>query len=632
LAALTASTSARAALALNGSDALYDALQSVLATCGIQFPGFPAFGVSYQGGGSSVGAFQMLNASQQISPMSRALKSNEYCGSTGPAATAGASPLLTEALLIGLDGVSVVANQTNSCSSAAANGFAVSPVMNIQTGGTGAVTGTYIFGDPAATLYKNQPSFDALAVLYFGLTHDGSYSCASDTRKSLIKNWRNVFQTDCPAGDATCTTGLTHAWRLSDYSGMTDALVSILNPPGKGIGTLPNVPVSPTPMANPFCNSLDANSPVPSTSFAGSSDNQDLDPVRTACATAGRLENVCEAYKNFTTSGAFDGDLGVVLPIVLPDATTVQASDLYPQTACSQSCTLVAPIKVSFLPADFRCPGSGNSPIQGFCFMPDIAGTTDPRCRSTNTNICFDVVGKPDGRQYNLPIVVAQSQFTGAFQKFKAAASPFQMAVNANGQIINEAFFRVHEATAGASNVPDPTVGTTGLCMENDDSSQVGCLVDSDPCSLGYASRPGARSFPGLGGVPQSAPLKALAIDGVPPFTPGPNPDLAIQNLLLPPGTTPLYPLAHRLYLNTLYGFLSLDVPQTDLYQCFNNSTITAPAMTSFGFVAIPGPVQCLNYPSNLSTSTTPAPNVQGAGNIALGGCAAGLGVRTTCP
>jgi hypothetical protein len=41
--------------------------------------------------------------------------------------------------------------------------------------------------------------------------------------------------------------------------------------------------------------------------------------------------------------------------------------------------------------------------------------------------------------------------------------------------------------------------------------------------------------------------------------------------------------------------------------------------MGAHGFVAIPGGVQCLDYPETASTST-PAPNVQGAGNVALGG------------
>jgi len=43
----------------------------------------------------------------------------------------------------------------------------------------------------------------SLKVLYFGLTHDNVYNCASPTRKSLISHWTNLFQNDCAAGDGT---------------------------------------------------------------------------------------------------------------------------------------------------------------------------------------------------------------------------------------------------------------------------------------------------------------------------------------------------------------------------------------------------------------------------------------------
>ena len=190
--------------------------------------------------------------------------------------------------------------------------------------------------------------------------------------------------------------------------------------------------------------------------------------------------------------------------------------------------------------------------------------------------------------------------------------------------------------TAGAKNVPDSTVGQTGLCQEDDDTSQIGCLTDSDPCSIGYAGREAAKSFPGLGtpAIPQSAPLKALAVNGTPPFTPpsvSADPDLALDNLLAPPGTTPLYPFSRRLYFSTIYGFGNLKGGEQELAQCYANNAIVGPAMTSHGFVAVPGGVQCLDYPEELPTSDTPAANVQGAGNVALGGCALGLTGQNAC-
>ncbi len=162
--------------------------------------------------------------------------------------------------------------------------------------------------------------------------------------------------------------------------------------------------------------------------------------------------------------------------------------------------------------------------------------------------------------------------------------------------------------------------GTTGVCQQGDDTSQIGCLTDSDPCSVGYAGRESAQGFPGISGKPTSQPLKALAINGTPPFTPGLDPDVAIKNLLAAPGTTPFYPLARRLWLATIYGFGNLQGHELELVQCYATSTIMNSAMTNNGFVPAPAGVTCVDYPETAGTSTPPA-NVQGSGSVALGGC-----------
>ena len=203
--------------------------------------------------------------------MSRALTSSEYCSIALPA-----SPGLTEGLLVGIYGIAIAANQTNSCSdsTSGANGFGSSSSMTVLSSGTGAATGaTYTFGVSGRGALPESAVLRCAGRPYFGLTHDGNYNCASDVRRSLIRNWKNLFMTDCAAGDTTCAAGLTHAWRRSDLAGTTDAFVSILNPPngtatnGKGaagsvgIGTLSAVPVGKTPKSNPFCNSVDATRP-----------------------------------------------------------------------------------------------------------------------------------------------------------------------------------------------------------------------------------------------------------------------------------------------------------------------------------------------------------------------------------
>jgi len=638
-------------IALNGSDTLFDVTRNdVFSACSAQFSDWTTNPLTYQGGGSRVGASAMGLSAQAIAPMSSALKNSEYCSVaasvyTTPAAVP-ASAGLTAGLLVGLDGVAVSANQVMSCSSSAAAGLGASTAMHILSGGNGTDTGaTYTFGDPAGTLYKNQPSFDALAVLYFGLTHDGNYSCSSDTRKSLIRNWKNLFASDCGTGDGTCSTGITHAWRRSDLSGTTDAFVSILNPPagtasnGKGasvavgIGSLPaflappygnaaaNAPGS-AAKSNPFCNSVDANTAVAPISAGGSADFADQDPVRTNCVPG--VDTVCSGFKNLATSGGnFAGDLGVVLPVLIPDSATTHPVDVYPQVACSAACNAFAAFKgsqASKYPG-FLCP-NGQPPLGGnLCFMPYAGSDTapDPRCVANNQSKCVDVVGgKPDGRRYNLVTMVPSTQVPSAFR-----TGTYQFSVDASTpvpRVLTGSFHRIHSVVPGANYAAGvgSETGTTGICQENDDTSQIGCLTDSDPCSVGYAGREAAKGFPGK----TAQPLKGLAINGTPPFTPGADADLAVKNLLAAPGTLPLYPMARRLYLSTIYGFGNLQGHEKELAQCYGTSTIMSSAMTNNGYIPAPGGVTCLDYPETRPTST-PAANVQGSGNVSLGGCAA---------
>ncbi|HXJ18635.1 MAG TPA: hypothetical protein VMT03_00265 [Polyangia bacterium] len=649
-------------LILNGSDTLFDVTnQDVFSACATAFSGdWATSPITYQGGGSRVGAGNMDQGIQAISPMSSALNSGEFCSTISTATVYSPavqnSPGLTSGLLVGLDGVALAANQVMSCSSSAANQVGASVAMHILTGGNGADTGaTYTFGDSTAAMWKNQPSFDALAVLYYGLTHDGNYNCASDTRKSLIKSWKNLFASDCGTGDTTCSAGLTHAWRRSDLSGTTDAFTSIIKPPngtltnGKGavvtvgIGSLPSllnqvpVPAGAVTKSNPFCNSADATVVPAVQSPGGSADFSDLDPVRTVCPKG--VDQVCEGFMNFgTTGGNNGGDLGVVLPILIPDTASVHPTDRYPQTTCGGTCAPFPAFKTTQASkySTFVCP-NGLPPVAGnICWMPYTGSDSapDPRCTATNLDKCPDVPGgKPDGRRYNLYTMVASSQVTSAYR-----TGTYQFGVDATvspaPRILQGGFHKIHSVVAGtnyAAGVGSET-GTTGICQENDDTSQIGCLVDSDPCSVGYAGRESAQGFPGVSPTgPTAQPLKGLSINGTTPYTPSSvaiaavghaDPDLAIKNLMSAPGTLPLYPLSRRLYFATIYGWSNLQGHELELARCYGTSDTMSSAMSNNGFVPAPPGVQCIDYPETNSTSTPPA-NTQGSGNAALGGCGA---------
>ena len=633
-------------IALNGSDTLHDVTNDIIADCATQFGAtWTNNKITYAGGGSGVGQAQMAANLQQIAPMSRALKNTEYC-SGFPAPS---SPTLTADLLVGIDGVAIVGNTVNICTTGAdgvtpinpANGFGIGTSFTTSTG-------SYTFVD----------SFDALKVLYFGLTNDGVYNCSSPTRKALIAKWTNLFTTDCATGDGKCGA-LTHAWRRSDLSGTTDAFVNILNPAGRGVGTLPGVPGASKKII-PFCNAVDATSGVASN--AGSSDFSDADPLRTPCGAAGAVENVCGytgKMAGATGAGSFQGDLGVVLPILIPDGTTTHTADIFQTNqACTNSCVLVAPIAGAVLPPGYKCP-DGNLTIGGACLMP-ATQAGDPRCVANQLSQCAGAAGRPDGRRYNLVTIVPTPQIpTKAFR----GTTPFQFAFDIsanfvqtipdpnnpppatipnpafNPRFMTGSFHRIHMYQTGTTNVP--VAGTTGQCREDDDTSQIGCLVDSDPCSIGYAGREASRLFPGVGGAGSGgdpARLKALAVSEAatgstpavpltPPFTPSTansNPDEALINLLNSNTITtaePFYPLSRRLYLATMYGFGNTLNGEHELSQCYANNANLHVAIPAHGFVEIPGGVECLDYPETSTSTVSPPPNVRGSGNVALPGC-----------
>jgi hypothetical protein len=553
---------------------------------------------------------------------------------TSCAIDANLSSHLAASLLIGLDGVSVLANTTNACTTSSQNGFGASSMSVTSDGTASGVPVTNCAGcDGGTATYRFGDAFDALKLLYFGLHHDGpttpTYDCASPARRTLIRQWRYVFSTDCPAGDAACPNGITHAWRPGDLTGTAEALISILaggDLPNKGsasvgIGTPPKTTPATLKM-NPFCNSADATSALspPPTSNAGASDYVDDDPLRTNCASntgtgaSAVGDDVCEGFRTPTSTLKFRGDLGIVLPVVLPDTTSTRADEVYNSIAgthaCTGSCTPVSVIK-SNQSTGIPCP-DGTANIGGQCLMPftPTSNGNDPRCYATNTNKCADTSGSPDGRMYNLPVVVPTTDVPQA----QRGGNPFQFAVDTFLKPVRGAFYRIHET--------HKAIASAGTCLEDDATSQIGCLVDSDPCSVGFAGREAAATFPGGSAVVN----KALLIKGVSPFASGADPDANIEALYTGSGT--LYPLSRRLYVSTYYGFSQLKGGESALASCFMNDTLTSSVIATHNFVRIPAAgakpagVQCLDYDETApATTSPPVPNTPGSGAQALPGC-----------
>jgi ABC-type phosphate transport system substrate-binding protein len=602
-------------LKLNGSDTLFDVTNDVITACGTQFPGGSGFatkGITYEGGGSGVGAGQMGLGTQEIAPMSRGLKSGEFCGLT---------PQFAADLLIGIDGVAIVTSTASSCSTSTVN----------QVGK--ATIGTYTLGATAGI----PASIDALRILYMGLDQTGARDCNSTLRKSLIHSWTNLFTTDptCGGGDAHCTGGITHAWRRSDASGTTDGFVGVLtfkNGAGLALGTMSTAPTAATQKVDPFCNSFEANDPAHQAQFLDGTatlsdgvtttalsdgrvnDMSDQDPVRTPCDAN---DTVC--------SRTVANDLGVVLTVFLPDAAYAP-SEVFPTTACSGSCALTPVITGGALPPGYLCP-NGTKPIAGRCWVPVIDTTgKDPRCLVTdNTTRCFGTPSGLDGRLWNQNTMVLTSEVPSAY---RFAGATYQVGLDRNNRLLNGSYYKHHMQGASSYNTRAVTATWTGICKENDDTSQIGCMADADDCSVGYAGREAARTF-GAANPPLDQ-NKALLVDGVSPYTAN-----ALTNLV---GSGTVYELARRLYLGTGpggVGFSGLPASSGEqmLAQCFSKDSLVGPAISAHGYLPIPstsGGVQCLPYDLTKST-TQPLVNTQGTGNVALPGCGLGSNTNTGC-
>jgi hypothetical protein len=141
---------------------------------------------------------------------------------------------------------SVVVNVATTCAPNQINS------SNLVTVGVPGCPGCNASGD-----YPIADAFDVVRLVYGGLHHDGSYDCNSVVRRALVATWANLFQSPCPAGNSSCPSGLTHAWRPRDIDPIMSGWLAMVGFPGRGIGS------AAAPLTNPFCNSVDANLPRP---------------------------------------------------------------------------------------------------------------------------------------------------------------------------------------------------------------------------------------------------------------------------------------------------------------------------------------------------------------------------------
>ena len=422
-----------------GSDTLELVAKQVTAACS---------GVTeqYLGGGSGTGESAMFSGTQDIAPMSRLLN----------------APLSDSCRInIGDDAIGVWRSPSSSCT-------------NIGNGSAG-------------TSAK-----DVLRLLYFGLgTADGNGSavpvvngvpsgCSSAARASLISNWNSIFA----CSGTECTGGLRHAFRRDDTSGTTDTLrgalgvSTTLNPAAPAAGGIPVVP---------FCNGDDVGQlPANSPGYSAGRLQQDLDPIRTNCASgssaAATAEKVCGPIPWGLTAAPYNfakKTLGVVLTIDVPTAFSVSgsavaasAADLYNSTTCSTTFVLAPNPSPVTSGATQVCP-DGSVPVGGtsnLCFAP-VTSSGSFACLATPRQSPTAVdPSNFDGRTFNTVLRDA----AGNIRNVPPAGSL------TSTRRVSTAFYRLH-AAGGAS-------GAGKACNTFTDATQtIGCFAAADVCTVGYA-------------------------------------------------------------------------------------------------------------------------------------------------
>jgi len=600
---------------MQGSDTLYDLTNTMLGLCGID----PA-NLIYVGGGSTGAGTQMGAGNQQLGPQSRFLSPSE-CSRAAPYNRG-------QGIAHSLDGLAIFSDDTEptTCNAlrfqgdmpvaASANGNTTVECPNCIDTDADGVLDTYRFvewqqairiifaGQHAPVNLDACSTAAAPPVVGNSTVGNANFSkfCDSDVRHTLVNTWANMFETGCVDGECTA---LKHAFRRDDISGTTDTFLTLLS--------LPSIGSAPTLNNAPFCNGTEFD---------------DEDPIRRPCDGNGQStggENVCRrttraregSNVNPSPTVAVNGpvtaanappqngrgDLGLVLPIVTPEILAEQ----WPNTNVCIAGGFGGPFRYAPMPASLLpgpqqlCP---NGIARGFarCLWP-VDANGNFGCINSAQNRPAGAAGfanAMDGRVYNM--TPRRLDGTIPTTPRKVGNSIVQRPMH------NVGFYRIHSRTLQAN-----ASGST--CRLPDSTEQIGCLVHASPCSLGFA---------GLG-ADVNDPNKPLALRTPLSHTAGGvavlptvenvrrlNEDCATGNY------ASRYPMARKLYLNTMIGFNNVvnnplvggvptNTQEAQLLKCFMDRRFVDRAVTAANFIPVTDS-ECINMPlpSDLTSFTTP--------------------------
>jgi hypothetical protein len=460
----------------------------------------------------------------------------------------------------------------------------------------------------------------------------GTKRCNSDVRRTLVETWSNMFDynEDDGAGgcdDAFCTR-LRHAFRRDDFSGTTDTFLSLIGVPG--VGTAFNV--------RTFCNGLE---------------NEDMDPIRRPCTTASNPAldpvSVCAPilFANRNAPFGMDGspsgaagsvaptppsssavsDLGLVLPVSLPTELDSQYDATFCTNAPAGGSFRFAQAPNALSTAAQRCP-DGNPRNGGQCRAPVGAPGT---ARAGLFNCLVRRSNRPggsgwpnfDARAYNM---VPRDAATGAILQLNSN-SVTDPRWGGGGH------YRIHISlpelpqTAAVFSTAHPN------CRLPDATRQIGCLVQADACSIGFAGLEAEdqdviqEEIDVLGtNLPYAlrVPFDSNTSETVPMDTAPADIELeprvtTIQRLVEATGAACeggtgnydiRYPLARVLWLNASKGFgafpgtlpnitnlvdsepangtADLATRENDFARCYTDRNLVDPILESHGYIALP--------------------------------------------
>jgi cysteine-rich repeat protein len=565
-----------------GSDTLFNVTTQAIAAAGLKPTN------AYVGGGSGnaesamVGPTAPYSASaalQQTGPMSRMMKNaSNLCSFNG--GSNGSKDTSASSIAIGLDAVDIMSS-TLAGGSTACNGTADNTGTGLAYSGT---TGVFAGGNTGQTWKW------VLALVYGGkdLSPGGVTDCNSTARQALVANWSKLFQNGCK-GDSICGAGtfangtLWHAFRRDDTSGTSDVFASLLglspstsSSANNGFGT------------SPYCNALNwdtstgnancalgahkqwtgpggildpvandgvhrrppvgtwGDNPDPTQGALGAdvlpTQFQDNDPIRRTCqgSVTGNHNKIGEEVCNL------DGKLGLVLPMPDSDWMLQHTPPLkqYPTNVCNSfiagkaAKVFTCAIRGTGTFHSGECP-NGDSLTNGGCWVPVDTVNNTSQCtasKATSAPTHVRTLNNPDGRTYNVQMrdgTMGSGTIGYAQYPVPSIGATFDFAGG---------YSRIHEA--------ETIVGSSVVaCQMEDMTDQIGCLMQADPCSIGYAGNEGltfasrTNGAKGLGGT--AGGVASERVDQIQATT------ASVQKL----GTKGEYELSRKVYFASLPGF-----------------------------------------------------------------------------